>query len=196
MDEEEEMGIKQRKLCVPTVLTVSRPVDGAVWGGSAQGINDPFGVLSHMLKCALRLASLHRPQSWDETRLEQLTEGNKLNCSHSTRCLGPLSSYLSLAEPVHSQNSPWPRWVWAFSAKLFPRKCIQTLNSSLSQEKPPGSWLQGTRPPFLLPLLPETTSCSLRWWVSPPPNPKSTLRKGSNDPAGSEADGTEAVWGK
>lgn len=49
MEEEEEMRIKQRKLCVPTVL----PVDGAVWGGSAQGINDPFGVLSHLLKCAL-----------------------------------------------------------------------------------------------------------------------------------------------
>lgn len=77
MDEEEEMGIKQRKLCVPTVLPVSRPVDGAVWGGSAQGINDPFGVLSHLLKCALRLpwspCTLHRAgmrQGWSSSLRE------------------------------------------------------------------------------------------------------------------------------
>lgn len=101
------------------------------------------------------LASSDPQQGRDETRLEQLMEGSsllgpKLNCSHSTRCLGPLSlsSYFSLAEPMCSQNLPWPQCVGASRAKLCPWKCSHTPNGSCSQEKPPGSWLQGTKAPF------------------------------------------------
>lgn len=72
-----------------------RPVGGAVWAGSAEGITGPFRVPPQVPRCALRWPGPPRPQQgWDKARREQLTEGGsllgpRLNCPNVTPALDP-----------------------------------------------------------------------------------------------------------
>lgn len=64
---------------------------------------------------------------------------------------GPWSSDLSLAEPMHSQNVPWPWCEGACRAKLCPQKYIQAALGETS----PRSWVRRTRTLFPSPPSPK-----------------------------------------
>lgn len=76
-----------------------------------------------------------------------------------------------------SGPEPWPGCVWASRVRLCPRQPIHYPKGQLI----PRETTRQPRSPSLLPFLPKITNCSLPWWVFPPLDPKSALRRGSDN---------------